>query len=121
MLEPGIYPLDRPLRIHSRTTLCGGGQNTILVTTARNSAGIGILCREVHNVQVSDLCVDGDLKRNSVAGLVLDRCADCSVQNVTSRNFRQYGFQIKNKTAFSKIFSCTASNNTRSNFFLDHL
>ncbi len=66
--------------------------------------------------------MDADPKsETSHAGVVLDNSADCIIERILCRDFRQFGFKICNGTAFTKLYSCTACNNQESNFRLERL
>jgi Right handed beta helix region len=122
MLEAGVYRLDRPLRIPKNTTLCGSGMSTVLRVTSENQEGIGILGVMADRCTISDLMVREDAgNASSLAGVVLDNSADCSIEGVLCRDFKHYGFQIRNGTAFTKLYGCTACNNQESNFRLERL
>ncbi len=122
-LEPGLYPLDDPLRVHDGTAVTGSGASTVLSVTAANKAGVGILCDSARGISISDLWVDGNLWSNqtSEAGIVLDHCVECRVEGVTCRGFHKYGFHVRNNTGFTKVQGCSGCNNQVSNFFLENL
>ena len=122
MLEPGAYRLDRPLRIFKNTLLCGSGMSTVLTVTSGNKEGIGILGVMADRCTVTDLEANADPRNaTSLAGVVLDNSADCVIERVLCRDFKHFGFQIRNQTAFTKLYGCTACNNQESNFRLEGL
>jgi len=121
-LEPGVYTLDRPLRIYKNTSLAGSGMSTILKVTPANKEGIGILGEMADRCTIMDLRVDGHAKSPiSIAGLVLDNCSECAIERVMCRSFQKYGFVLRNQSAFTKLHGCMAANNQESNFRLERL
>ncbi|MEM9226635.1 MAG: hypothetical protein AAGA45_01590 [Verrucomicrobiota bacterium] len=122
MIEPGTYVLTKPLQLHGRTQLKGAGPATILSVCESNPDGAGLMLASVNNVTVADICIEASFgSKASKSGIVVDNCADCSFNEVFCLNFSEYGFLVRNGSAFCKLTNCKAANNAKANFCLSHL
>ncbi|MEM9227169.1 MAG: right-handed parallel beta-helix repeat-containing protein, partial [Verrucomicrobiota bacterium] len=121
-IEPGTYVLTKPLQLPSRMQLKGSGSATVLSVCESNLEGVGLMLASVHNVTVSDINIEAPLgSETSKSGIVVDNCADCSFHEVFCLNFCDYGFLLRNGSAFCKVTNCKAANNAKANFCLSHL
>ena len=120
-LHRGSYLLDAPLRLAKNVTLRGAGRGVVLEITPRNAEGIAITGRGLKGAMVSGFSIDGQSLANSVAGVVLDDCGDCTVSRLHVKNFRQYGIWLRNNSFLCEIEGCKLAGNERAGVFLDSL
>jgi hypothetical protein len=118
-LQPGIYKLNKEVKISNGITLKGSGRGTKLVVTEKNSSGIGVLVQKMRGVRIADLLVTGKENKNSIAGIVFDNAGNCKVDNIAVIGFSQYGLWVKNESFLCDISGSSFAGNMKANIFFD--
>jgi parallel beta-helix repeat protein len=120
-IGPGRYYLDRPLTLHDNILLAGSGRSTRLMVNRKNSDGIGILCREVNGVTISDLTLSSGVNKDARNGIIIDNCGNVKIRDVFSVGFAEYGIWMRNSSFLCEITGCTLAGNGKANIYLSRL
>lgn len=120
-IHRGEYNLNSPIRITSKITITGSGRGTRLVVGENNSAGYAIIMRGLKGTRVSDLTIMAIESHTGNAGIILDDCGDCKIQNVLSQNFKKHGFMLTNNSFLCELNNCVSANNGQSGFYFEQL
>jgi hypothetical protein len=82
---------------------------------------VGLEGTGVRGAEVANLALTGKENPDAVAGLVLDDCRDCRVDNVLSAGMAKYGIWLRNNTCLCRISGCSLVGNRDANIFLESL
>lgn len=116
-LEPGRYPLHRPIQLRQRMRLSGSGRSTRLEVVGE----AGVVLAGLDSTEVADLAVVAAQGSNASAGLILDGCGDCQATNVFAGGFSGHGIWLRNHSFLCTLRGCSAAGNGRSNIYLQDL
>jgi hypothetical protein len=117
LVEPGCYPLDRPVALRDRVQLRGSGRGTRLEVAGE----AGVVMTGLDSAEVADLALVAAAGSMAEAGLIMDGCGDCQATNVFAGGFAGYGIWLRNHSFLCTIRGCSATGNARANIFLDTL
>ncbi|MFN3834533.1 MAG: right-handed parallel beta-helix repeat-containing protein [Glycocaulis sp.] len=94
-LAPGQYPLNRPLRLPSRSSLTGSGQGvSVLVARQAMEALVTNRDHEAGNAHISLGGFSVDCARQADHGVLSIRTADLHMERIGARRCRQTGIRV---------------------------
>lgn len=113
LLTPGVLN-----SIPSNTQIIGAGGAILKIPNAYNGTNNLLQVVSANNVLVSNLVLDGNRTNQSGGtqyGFYLSTSTNCTVQNVTTKNFNGDGHQLYNCTG-CLVLGCTSTNNVYHGF-----
>jgi parallel beta-helix repeat protein len=116
-LPNGTFIINKPLELKNNVWLRGEGRGTILAV----NDSIGIIMKGLKGAMVSDIAVKSVKRHLAIAGIVLDDCGDCQVNNVLTQGFKKYGIQMRNNSFLCELTSCKSADNGQANFYFENL
>jgi hypothetical protein len=120
-LQPGVFRLQEPLRLPSRTTLRGSGRGTRLVVDAADGEGVGVLAQGAKGAVVRDLAIHAGAEGTQRAGAVFDDCGDCQMIDVYAQDFAGCGLVVRNNSFLCEVRGCKLANNGEAGLRLEQL
>ncbi len=106
-LLDGTYIIDGAVTVPSNVTIAGAGQSTILKLKNGINANISMISNsvDVSGITFRDIVLDGNKANNSSGnqiginiqnGSISNTTPGITIEQVTARNFRQYGTYVRN-------------------------
>lgn len=90
-LPAGRLVVETALKVPSGVVLCGAGQDRTILVHAGEKPHIFIELREVNDVGIADLALEGGNRPQAVQGILAAKCERILVHHVAIRNFVDTG------------------------------
>jgi len=118
LVHKGTYLISKPIYLHNNISITGKGRSTKLLITKNNELGIGIIGKEVHGIQISNLKISAE-NEESVSGIVIEGCGDCKIRDLYIYNIGKFGIWVKNESFLCDISDCSLAGNKEANIYFD--
>jgi hypothetical protein len=115
VLPNGLFSINKSVSLRDNVWLQGEGRGTVLLI----ADSLGIILKGLKGVHISDLTIKSAERYTSKAGIVIDDCGDCQINNVLTQGFKLYGIWMRNNSFLCELRSCKSADNGRANFYFD--
>jgi parallel beta-helix repeat protein len=111
LIECGTYLVDTPLNLPDMVSVRGIGRATVLKLDHANADGTIFYAEGKQSVRIADLTCQGLPAASRGTGILFDECGDCEISGVHARDFREYGFLLRNNCFMNRLQNNTTSGN----------
>jgi parallel beta-helix repeat protein len=117
-ISSGTYIIHSPVSLRSNIRLEGSGKGTVLKMGERNEKEILIEAKQVEEIIISEMHLQGIPGKKKSIGIVFDHVGMGTIDGIYARDFGQYGIWLKNDCFMCEVNSCQTAGNDSAGVYL---